>query len=43
MTWGMIQFWRSSLEVAAAVGVIMLGTLAVHAVMSWWTASAALY
>jgi hypothetical protein len=43
MTSVMIQFWRNSLEVAAAVGVIMLGTLAVHTIMSWWTASAALH
>jgi hypothetical protein len=40
----MTQFWRNSfVEVAAAIGVIVLGTLVVHVVMSWWTASAALH
>ena len=39
----MTQFWRNSLEVAAAIGTIMLGTIIVHVVMSWWSASAAFH
>jgi hypothetical protein len=30
-------------EVAAAATTIVLGTLIVHLVMSWWSASAALH
>jgi hypothetical protein len=33
--------WRNSLE--AAVGTIVLATLIVHLVTSWWSASAALH
>jgi hypothetical protein len=36
----MTRFWRSSLEVVTAIGTIMVGTLIVHAVISWWSASA---
>ena len=43
MTKGMTRLWRNSLEAAAAVGTIVLGTLIVHLVMSWWSASAALH
>jgi hypothetical protein len=39
----MTRFWRNSLDVVAAVGTIMLGTLVVHAVISWWSASAAFH
>jgi hypothetical protein len=39
----MTRIWRNSLEAAAAVGTIVLATLIVHLVMSWWAASAALH
>src|SRR5262249_52173994 len=39
----MTQFWRNSLDVAAALGAVLLGTLIVHLVMTWWSASAALH
>jgi hypothetical protein len=39
----MTQFWRNSLDVAAAIGIVMLGTFVVHAVISWWSASAGLH
>jgi capsid protein len=39
----MTRLWRNSLEAAVAVGTIVLGTLIVHLVMSWWSASAALH
>jgi hypothetical protein len=39
----MTRLWRNSLEAAAAVGTIVLATLIVHLVMSWWSASAALH
>jgi hypothetical protein len=39
----MTRLWRNSLEAAAAVGTIVVGTLAVHFAMSWWSASAALH
>jgi hypothetical protein len=32
----MTRFGRSSLEVAVAVGTIILGTVLVHFLMSWW-------
>jgi hypothetical protein len=35
--------WRNSLEAAAAVGMVVLATLIVHLVTSWWSASAALH
>jgi hypothetical protein len=38
----MTRFGRSSVEVAVAVGTIMLGTLIVHLAMSWWPTLAAL-
>jgi len=38
----MTRFGRSSLEVAVAVGTIMLGTVLVHFLMSWWPTLAAL-
>jgi hypothetical protein len=38
----MHPFWRNLFEVAAALGFILVGTLIVHLVMSWWSASAAL-
>jgi hypothetical protein len=37
----MTRIWRNSLEAAAAVGTIVVATLIVHLVMSWWAASAA--
>jgi hypothetical protein len=37
------RLWRNSLEAAAAVGTIVLGTLVVHFAMSWWSAAAALH
>jgi hypothetical protein len=39
----MTRLWRNSVEAAAAVGAIVLATLIVHLVMSWWSASAALH
>jgi hypothetical protein len=39
----MTRLWRNSLEVAVAATAIVLGTLIVHLVMSWWSASAALH
>ena len=36
------RFGRSSLEVAVAVGTIILGTVLVHFLMSWWPTLAAL-
>jgi hypothetical protein len=39
----MTQFWRNSLDVAAALGVVILGTVIVHLAMSWWSASAGLH
>jgi len=39
----MTRLWRNSLEAAAAIGTIMVGTLLVHLAMSWWSASAALH
>ena len=38
----MTRFGRSSLEVAVAVGTIILGTVLVHFLMSWWPTLAAL-
>jgi len=38
----MTPFWRSLLEAAAALGFIVLGTVIVHLVLSWWPALAAL-
>jgi hypothetical protein len=38
----MTRFWRSSLEAALAVGTIMLGTVIVHLIVSWWPALEAL-
>jgi hypothetical protein len=38
----MTPFWRSSFEAAAAVGTIVLATLIVHLVLSWWPALVAL-
>jgi len=38
----MTRFGQNSLEAAVAVGTIMLGTVIVHLVMSWWLALAAL-
>jgi hypothetical protein len=38
----MTPFWRNLLDAAAALGVIVLGTLIVHLVLSWWPALAAL-
>jgi hypothetical protein len=38
----MTRFGRSFLEVAIAVGTIMLGTLIVHLAMSWWPTLTAL-
>jgi hypothetical protein len=38
----MTRFERSSLEVAIAVGAIMLGTVIVHLFLSWWPTVAAL-
>jgi hypothetical protein len=37
------RLWRNSLEAAAAVGTIVLGTLVVYFAMSWWSAAAALH
>ena len=39
----MTRLWRNSLEAVAAVGTIVLATMIVHLVMSWWSASAALH
>jgi hypothetical protein len=39
----MTSFWRNFFEAAAAVGFIVLGTVIVHLVMSWWSASAAMH
>jgi hypothetical protein len=39
----MTRLWRNSLEAAAAIGTIVLGTLLVHLAMTWWSASAALH
>jgi hypothetical protein len=36
------QLARNSLEVAAAVGTIMGGTVIIHLIVSWWPALAAL-
>jgi hypothetical protein len=36
------RFGRSSLEAPVAVGIIMLGTVIVHLIMSWWPVLAAL-
>jgi hypothetical protein len=36
----MARFRRNFLEVVAALGTVMLGTFVVHAVVSWWSASA---
>jgi hypothetical protein len=38
----MTPFWRNILDAAAALGVIGLGTLIIHLVLSWWPAFAAL-
>jgi len=38
----MTLFGRSSIEAAVAVGTIVLGTVIVHLIMSWWPALAAL-
>ena len=35
----MTRLWRSSLEAMAAVGTIVLATLIVHLVMSWWVSA----
>jgi hypothetical protein len=37
----MTRFRQNTLEVIAAIGFIALGTLIVHLIMSWWSASAA--
>ena len=39
----MTRLWRNSLEVAVAATTIVLGTLIVHLVISWWSAMAALH
>jgi hypothetical protein len=39
----MTRLWRNSLEAAAAVGTIVVGTLIVHLFMSWWSASTVLH
>jgi hypothetical protein len=39
----MTRLWRNSLEAVAAVGTIVLATLIVHLVMSWWSVSAGLH
>jgi len=39
----MTRMWRNSLEAAEAVGMVVLATLIVHLVTSWWSASAALH
>jgi hypothetical protein len=36
-------FWRNLFEAAAALGFVLVGTLIVHLVMSWWSALAALH
>jgi hypothetical protein len=38
----MTRFGRSPLEVAVALGTIMLGTVIVHLIVSWWPALVAL-
>jgi hypothetical protein len=38
----MTRFGRNSLEVAVAVGTIMVGTVIIHLIVSWWPALAAL-
>jgi hypothetical protein len=39
----MTRLWRNSLEAAAAIGTIVLGTLLVHLAMAWWSVSPALH
>lgn len=39
----MTRLWRNSLEAAAAVGTVVLTTLIVRLVMSWWSVSAGLH
>jgi hypothetical protein len=39
----MTRFWQNALEVIVAIVFIALGTLIVHQIMSWWSASAALH
>jgi hypothetical protein len=38
----MTPFWRSFLEVVAALSFIVLGTVIVHLALSWWPALVAL-
>jgi hypothetical protein len=38
----MTRFGRNSLEVAVAVGTIMVGTVIIHLIVSWWPALTAL-
>jgi hypothetical protein len=38
----MSRFGRRSVEAAVAVGTIVLGTVIVHLIMSWWPVLAAL-
>jgi hypothetical protein len=38
----MTRFERNSLDVAVAVGTIMVGTVIIHLIVSWWTTLAAL-
>jgi hypothetical protein len=37
----MTRFGQNSLEVAVAVGTIMVGTVIMHLIVSWWRALAA--
>jgi hypothetical protein len=39
----MTRFRQSAFEVIAAIVFIALGTLIVHLILSWWSASAALH
>jgi len=38
----MTRFARNCLEVALAVGTIMVGTVIIHLIVSWWPALTAL-
>jgi hypothetical protein len=38
----MARLGQNSLEVAVAVGAIMVGTVIIHLIVSWWPALAAL-
>jgi hypothetical protein len=38
----MTRFGRGSVEVAVALGSVMLGTVIVHLIVSWWPALEAL-